>query len=262
MKKAKNVIFCFSGSGNCLDIAKTIARELGSTDIIMMRTAPVVKDVYFASTVGFVFPCYAGGFPDGMLENLKRLRVSTSSYKYGIVSYHGSSGCGLRHLYDLFDLDYWQDISGKDSTARLASGKRSGFPKSEEKSRTRVLEEALAAARNVKARKRLDGRPPAHIHRYLENRLWYHFSRKAMKRPAVTASCDGCGICEKICPTRIIHMEDGKAVMGDGCTLCVSCLQFCPKNAIDMGSVYNRWGARHNPNVTLDEMSAQLLHFE
>ena len=30
---SKNVIFCYSGSGNCLDIAKNIAKRLGDTDM-------------------------------------------------------------------------------------------------------------------------------------------------------------------------------------------------------------------------------------
>ena len=41
---SKNVIFCYSGSGNCLDIAKNIAKRLGDTDIVMMRAEPEVKD--------------------------------------------------------------------------------------------------------------------------------------------------------------------------------------------------------------------------
>ncbi len=35
---SKNVIFCFSGTGNCLDLARNIARGLGNTDIIIGRT--------------------------------------------------------------------------------------------------------------------------------------------------------------------------------------------------------------------------------
>lgn len=42
---SKNVIFCYSGTGNCLDLAKNIAKGLGDTDIIMMRRAPVKTDV-------------------------------------------------------------------------------------------------------------------------------------------------------------------------------------------------------------------------
>ena len=41
----ENVIFCYSGTGNCLDMAKTIARELGDTDIILLRKEPVVTEV-------------------------------------------------------------------------------------------------------------------------------------------------------------------------------------------------------------------------
>ena len=60
---SKNVIFCYSGSGNCLDIAKNIAKKLGDTDIVLMRSAPAVTDVQEAKKVGFIFPCYAGGLP-------------------------------------------------------------------------------------------------------------------------------------------------------------------------------------------------------
>ena len=36
----KNLIFCFSGTGNCLDLAKNIARGLGGADIVIAHTAP------------------------------------------------------------------------------------------------------------------------------------------------------------------------------------------------------------------------------
>ena len=61
---SENVIFCYSGTGNCLDMAKTIARKLGDTDIILMRKEPAVTDVRDAKRVGFVFPCYGGGLDD------------------------------------------------------------------------------------------------------------------------------------------------------------------------------------------------------
>ena len=67
----RNVIFCFSGTGNCLDMAKNIAKGLGNTDIIMMRREPVVTDVREAERVGFVFPCYGGGAPEDVLNYAK-----------------------------------------------------------------------------------------------------------------------------------------------------------------------------------------------
>ena len=32
-----NIIYCFSGTGNCLDFAKNLAKALGDTDIVMMQ---------------------------------------------------------------------------------------------------------------------------------------------------------------------------------------------------------------------------------
>ena len=65
---AENIIYCYSGTGNCLDIAMNIAKELGDTDIVMMRSFPSKTDATEYKRVGFVFPCYGGGLP-GMVED-------------------------------------------------------------------------------------------------------------------------------------------------------------------------------------------------
>lgn len=62
---SKNVIFCYSGTGNCLDMAKNIARELGDTDIIMMRKTPIITDVTNAERVASSSPATAAVCPAG-----------------------------------------------------------------------------------------------------------------------------------------------------------------------------------------------------
>ena len=56
-----NIIYCYSASGNCLDMARKIAEGLGDTDIVMMRAFPTVTDATPYERVGFVFPCHGGG---------------------------------------------------------------------------------------------------------------------------------------------------------------------------------------------------------
>ena len=51
-----NIIYCYSASGNCLDMARKIAEGLGDTDIVMMRAFPTVTDATPYERVGFVFP--------------------------------------------------------------------------------------------------------------------------------------------------------------------------------------------------------------
>ena len=51
---AETIIYCYSGTGNCLDLAKNIAKELGDTDVVMMRKEPVITDARAYKKVGFV----------------------------------------------------------------------------------------------------------------------------------------------------------------------------------------------------------------
>ena len=101
---SENVIFCYSGTGNCLDMAKTIARELGDTDIILMRKEPVVTDVRDAKRVGFVFPCYGGGLPGGVEESLRKIQVGLTAYTFGVCQYAGYMGSGLYKLNSIIPL--------------------------------------------------------------------------------------------------------------------------------------------------------------
>ncbi|MEA1883401.1 MAG: EFR1 family ferrodoxin [Thermotogota bacterium] len=45
-------------------------------------------------------------------------------------------------------------------------------------------------------------------------------------------NCNGCAICEKICPVHNIHMENGKPIWGDHCANCFACLQWCPQQLL------------------------------
>ena len=108
---SENVIFCYSGTGNCLDMAKTIARELGDADIILMRREPAVTDVRDARRVGFVFPCYGGGLPGGVEESLRKIRVGLTAYTFGVCQYAGYMGSGLHKLDSIIPLRYWTAVS-------------------------------------------------------------------------------------------------------------------------------------------------------
>lgn len=64
------------------------------------------------------------------------------------------------------------------------------------------------------------------------------------------ASCDGCGLCEKMCPTRSVTMADGKPVWSATCEQCMRCVNFCPKKAIyqkGYGSIADR-NTYHEPS--------------
>jgi Pyruvate/2-oxoacid:ferredoxin oxidoreductase delta subunit len=45
-------------------------------------------------------------------------------------------------------------------------------------------------------------------------------------------TCNGCGLCSNICPTRSIKMNKQKPIWTSTCEQCMRCVNFCPKEAI------------------------------
>jgi ferredoxin len=69
-------------------------------------------------------------------------------------------------------------------------------------------------------------------------------------------SCNGCGICGKVCPAGNIRIVDGKPEWLHRCENCRACLNWCPRQAI-RGEVFsNRYFYRH-PGVKLQDMLMQ-----
>jgi ferredoxin len=53
--------------------------------------------------------------------------------------------------------------------------------------------------------------------------------------PAVrSALCNGCGVCVRVCPAGRLRLENGRPVARGECVCCFSCVNHCPREAIDM----------------------------
>lgn len=258
-----NVIFCYSGSGNCLNLAKTIAKELGDTDIIMMRKAPVIKNVLNAKTVGFIFPCHGGGMPVGLEKQIASINVGYQSYTYGIVSYSGYVGNGLSQLNKHVPLDYWNSISHHCSCVWLFPHKLTMPMLSVEDAQARNIKYAKSIASDVKNRVTFDGKVPENPVNATESKLFPLIVRKKASDYAVdTSKCISCGQCSKICPANNITMINRKPSFGSNCIGCLSCVQFCPKGAIDVGSITKGRERYHNPDITAAELMKDIIHID
>jgi ferredoxin len=259
---SENVFFCFSGTGNCLDMAKNIARGLGDTDIVMMRSVPTVTDVRGAKRVGFIFPCYAGGLPGGVEETLNALQVDPVSYKFAVCQCAAYPGTGLSIVDRLFHLDYWQVVTHQCSCIWLFPHTMMMPPLSPEAAQERSEREAKRIAQEVSACKRSDKAPKANPLNKAESSAWPMLSKKKAKKFTVSSMCIGCGTCVKVCPKRNIRMLDGRPQFGTDCLQCLACLQYCPQEAISLGRITQKREHYHNPNVTADDLIKPVIHIE
>lgn len=255
-----NIIYCYSGSGNCLDMAKKIAVQLGDTDIVMMRSYPEITDATGYERVGFVFPCYGGGLPGDVEKYVKDIKISGNAYKFGVVQYAGYMGCGLHKIDKIVGLDYWSGVSNHCSAIWLMPHYLTIPPTTVKGAQKRADKAAKAIADDVKALKKSEKKPPKRVVNATESAGFQDINKLINKKMHVNDSCVGCGQCEKLCPKGNIRIVGGKAVIGTDCIGCMSCIEFCPKQAINVGKITEKRSRFHNANITVKDLTEKVIH--
>lgn len=259
---SENIIFCYSGAGHCLDMAKKIAKALGDTDIVMMRSFPAITDAREAKRVGFIFSCMAGGLPGDVESYVKAIRIAPGAYKFAVEQYAGYLGCGLRKIDEIVHLDYWTGISNHSTAIWLMPHKLTLPPTTPRTAQKRIDKKAAEVAAAVLAGKRSEKRPPREAAFELMSKGLGKTHVRRVKKFAANDSCIGCGTCEKVCPRNNIRLAGGKPVFGSSCIGCLSCVQLCPKQAINIGKVTEKRERFPNPNVKPGELTEKVIHID
>lgn len=259
---AENIIYCYSGSGHCLGMAKTIAKILGDTDIVMMRSFPAVTDASQAKRVGFIFSCFAGGLPGDVENYVKSIHIAPGAYKFAVEQYAGYLGCGLRKIDDIVHLDYWDGISNHSTAIWLMPHALTIPPTTPKMAQERIDRKAKEIGAAVRLGQRSEKRPPKEAVFELMSKSLSKSHARRIKTFAASDACIGCGTCEKVCPRNNIRLVGGKPSFGDNCIGCLSCVQLCPKAAIDIGKVTKKRQRYPNRQITPAELTEKVIHID
>jgi ferredoxin/protein involved in ribonucleotide reduction len=231
-------ILYFTSTGNCLYVAKRIGGELLSIPQLQKDGVYEIND----DVIGIVIPIYGFDVPRPVRLYLNKVKIK-SEYIFVIMTYGNKSMAALTQTRKLLEennirLDYSNEIKmvdnylpGFDISQQLKMGKEADI---ELKIKDIINDISLKKSSLVK-------------HNWLKRIISNIFSsvfksesgKKMMNNFAknfiVNDSCNGCGICRKVCPMKNISGER-KPEYQDKCEFCLACIHLCPKNAIHLKS--------------------------
>ena len=281
----KTVIYYFSGTGNSLYLARELAKRMPEAELIPLLRAhgrhghEAGPDENGAreprpETVGFVFPIHLTTVPRAVREAIETVDVSSARYVFAAATRGGTFTIAETLLRRLFRkkgarLDaYFQINMVYNTPTGIAPGKGSPkWPSDTGPERIgqvdrdiapqidRMAETVVAGARNLR---QVWTRPLRYLRFLLFHPLTANVNREAGYR--VDESCTACGICERVCPSGTVSIEDGRPVwQGDvRCYLCFACFNFCPEQAILVSEKYElKTGRYHHPGITAEDIAAQ-----
>lgn len=247
------MVFYFSATGNSL----YVARQMEGSPISIPQAIHSDCQEYTAESIGIVAPVYGHELPP-MVKDFIRQATFKTDYFYMILTYgnrHGGAAelaknfcaeCGIRvnYINVIIMVDNWLPSFDMDEQKKL--------DKHVDENLKKILED-LSAHKNMisevtdidrAAHQEFLGRM-----RQMPEDIWQHLI-------LVKDNCIGCGICEKVCPSASIRVENEKAVHISGkCQTCFACVHACPKKAIGLTIPEVNPNARYrNEHISLQDV--------
>ena len=231
----KKVIYCFSGTGNSLRAARIIAKEIDGATIVSVKKGVTSDLAADADMIGFICPVYEWDVPETMKDFVEKLTVNKKAYTFMVATYiavHGrcfetidtilrTKGTRLHYgkplrcvasqciAYEPFPspkiMVPYSDHRASKIGKLIAKQKTNKYPKMSAFTRSRY-DKMMMPFINVQ-------------HEY--DKGFY-----------TTDNCVGCGLCEKLCPSKNITISDKHPLWNHNCLGCNSCVVYCPKKAI------------------------------
>lgn len=254
-------IYYFTGTGNSLHVARTIAEQLGECNIINIAKVKdniTIQDM--SDTVGIVFPIFYRNMPNIVRDFVKKLRLDPAAYVFSVATYGGKQNGTFQSLDTLLVKKGMHLSAG--FTLKMPGnayiGKNFITPPEKRDILLKTSDETLKCIiENVKRREKTGFEPMPVL---LSNISWYlgiTYAEKIYRLPKkfnVTDKCNACGTCVRICPVGNIAQDGKKVTWGDHCTHCMACFHWCPKTAIQIGSKTADIARYHHPAIKVNDM--------
>ncbi len=253
------MIFYFTGTGNSLHAAKTIADA--QKDKLLSIPEELDKEgntftYHFKNNelLGFVFPVYAWAPPKIVLDFISKMRITGGKpFVFALNTCGSEEGKTTQVLQDALEAIGFTLNSA--FSVMMPSNYVVGsdvYPKDKVEMILNDADNKLEAFNKIIYKRQSDvfqllpGRLPL-LKTALINPLFNRFSLNT-KHFYVTDACTKCMLCEKVCPVHTIKVIE-KPVWDKICTQCLACINRCPVQAIQFGKGTVNRGRYAHPSL-------------
>lgn len=232
----KRVILYFTGTGNCLYIARQLAGDGGECLSIPQLVKEGSYDVE-ADEIGLVYPVY-GHMPPNMVRKFIKKAHLKADYLFAVLTY-GNRKCSA--------VEIWDEISrsaGKPfdyiSTIVMVDNWLPNFDMNEQLLINKHIPENLERISADLTARRKWHEPVTEEEREQHRGFLARsgvdpdkgFLLRCEDSFTVTDSCIGCGACVSVCPRGNYALTGTGVAMTGDCEFCFACIQNCPQKAI------------------------------
>ena len=240
------MVFYFSGTGNSEWAAKQIAEKINDKAINILDIKEGPYNFEKEKTIGIVFPVYAWGPPGVVIEFCKKI-TANGAFVFAVCTCGGNAGNTIKILSKAIKLNSGYNIIMPNNYMIF------GDVESAKKVTTKIENAKIRIekiCKNINDRQNIFDITTGRFN-FLKSLINSGFNKSGLSAKPfyAKASCNGCGLCARICSAKIITIKEGRPVWGEKCYQCLGCINRCPQKAIEYGKITVGKGRYYFPEI-------------
>jgi len=251
-------IFYFSSTGNSLQIARDIAKEMDTAVILPMVRNEIHKPWGGAGeSIGFIFPVYFNGLPRLVKHFIEELNMNPDTYYFALATSGGTRSNSLGMLDNIL-IPKGVRLSFADEIKMPGNYIITHNPPHRVQVKKLIADASIKTKKIAKAISNYElhpAKPKAKLWSKIVNyNFLYRNINKWDERFIATPKCVSCGLCAKVCPVENIKIENQRPSWQRNCERCLACICWCPCKAIEYGKNTIGRTRYHNPNIKIEDI--------
>ena len=255
-------IYYFSGTGNSLFVAQKLGENFENVKIISIPRIINEKSSIKGEVIGIVCPIYMHNVPHIVVDFIKKIKQAI--YLFMVFAGAGELGVGLKATKKLFVAQNVKLSSLFNVPMPSNYTPYGGTPEEKQKKLFENAEVKIKEIVKIVKNKEdhFDSNNTSLFKMYIHPGIFYKMGYNrinVLDQSFITdEKCNGCSICQKVCPVNNITMKEDKPVWNKQCQQCYACLQWCPKESIQVGKRTVGIKRYHHPDIIVKDIIRSL----